>query len=440
MGFKDKLMHAWNAFTETGANSQFDQIGPGTYGSLRPDRLRINGISDRSIIGSIYNQIGIDVAAVEMLHCKLDDDGRFLNVINSGLNDCLTVEANLDQAGRAFRQDMAMSMFEKGTIAIVPVDTSDDPNQTGSYDILSLRVGEITSWYPQHVRVNLYNEEKGRKEEILLAKNTVAIVENPLYSVMNEPNSTLQRLIRKLALLDSIDEQTSSGKLDLIIQLPYVIKSEQRRQQAEQRRQDIEVQLKGSKYGIAYTDGTERITQLNRPAENNLLAQVEYLTNMLYSQLGLTKEVFDGTATEAVMLNYYNRTVEPILSAIAEGMKRAFLTKTARTQGQSIEFYRDPFKLVPASDIGDIADKLIRNQVFTGNEVRSILGRKPHPDPGADKLQNPNMPIQDQNPSAAPLPVAPAPPDTSEQDGIVNDTLNQLEARANELIGSSRSG
>lgn len=433
MGFKDKLMHAWNAFTESDNFNQSYSLGPVSYGALRPDRVRINGISDRSIIGSIYNQIGIDVAAVELLHVKLDGDGRYQSTVDSGLNDCLTTEANIDQAGRAFRQDIVMSMCDKGVVAIVPVDTTADPTTTGSYDILTMRVGEIVSWYPQSVRVNLYNEKTGRKEEVTVPKNTIAIVENPLYSVMNEPNSTLQRLIRKLALLDAIDEQTSSGKLDLIIQLPYVIKSEQRRQQAEQRRQDIEVQLKGSKYGIAYTDGTERITQLNRPAENNLLAQVEYLTNMLYSQLGLTKEVFDGTATEAVMLNYYNRTVEPILGAIAEGMKRAFLTKTARTQGQSIEYYRDPFKLVPASAVGDLADKLIRNQVFTGNEFRSILGRKPHPDPSADQLQNPNMPIQDQVGGAAPA----APPDTSEQDGIFNSTMDALEKHANSILSSN---
>ena len=436
MGFTDKLMHAWNAFTEhdsASRGSTFSDLGLGSYGSLRPDRVRINGISDRSIIGSIYNQIGIDVAAVEMIHCRLDDDQRFIEMMDSTLNDCLVVEANTDQAGRAFRQDIAMTMFDKGVVAIVPVETTDNPNETGSYDILTMRVGEITAWYPQHVKVNLYNEKTGRKEEIVVAKNTVAIVENPLYSVMNEPNSTLQRLIRKLALLDSIDEQTSSGKLDLIIQLPYVIKSEARRQQAEQRRQDIEVQLKGSKYGIAYTDGTERITQLNRPAENNLLAQVEYLTNMLYSQLGLTKEVFEGTASEAIMTNYYNRTVEPILAAIAEGMKRAFLTKTARTQGQSIQYFRDPFKLVPASNIGDLADKLIRNQVFTGNEFRAILGRKPHADPNADKLINPNMP----QPVDAPTP---APPDTAAQDGIVNDTLSSLEATANQIIASSGQG
>lgn len=445
MGFKDKLAHAWNAFTEHENDlNRLVDLGVSTYGGARPDRLRTNGVSDRSIIGSIYNQIGIDVAAVEMVHCDLDDEGRFKSIRSSALNDCLTIEANIDQAGRAFRQDIAMTLFEKGVVAIVPVDTTDNPEETGNYDILSMRVGEIISWMPQHVRVNLYNEQTGRKEEINVPKSTIAIVENPLYRVMNEPNSTLQRLIRKLALLDSVDEQTSNGKLDLIIQLPYVIKSEQRRQQAEQRRQDIETQLKGSKYGIAYTDGTERVTQLNRPAENNLLSQIEYLTNILYSQLGLTKEVFDGTASEAVMLNYYNRTVEPILSAIADGMKRSFLTKTARTRGQSIEFFRDPFKLVPASAIGDIADKLIRNQVFTGNEVRSILGRKPHPDPSADQLQNPNMPIQDQMGGGAPVdpsvsgdPSAGAPPDTSEQDGIFNSTMDALEAHANSILSDS---
>lgn len=327
-----------------------------------------------------------------MRHVRLNEEGQYTETIKSGLNDCLTVDANIDQAGRAFRQDIAMTLFDKGTVAIVPVETTMDPKVSASYDIKSLRVGEVVAWFPGYVRVLLYNDKTGRKQEITLAKENVAIVENPLYSVMNETNSTLQRLIRKLGLLDSVDEQTSSGKLDMIIQLPYVIKSETRRDQAEQRRKDIEMQLKGSQYGIAYTDGTERITQLNRPVENNMLKQVEYLTDMLYGQLGLTKEVFNGTATEQVMLNYYNRTIEPILTAITESMERTFLSKTARTQNQAIRFYRDPFKLVPVSAMADIADKFTRNEIMTSNEIRAKIGMKPSNDPKADQLVNSNMP------------------------------------------------
>lgn len=394
MGFGQRLAHAWNAF------NQQDAIGPitsgsfGSYGSLttiRPDRI-VHRTSDRSIIGSIYNRIGIDVAAIDIRHVRVDDQGQFQQDIDSSLNYCLTVSANMDQAARALRQDIAMTMFERGTVAIVPVDTTLDPAVSASYDIKTLRVGEIVAWFPEYVRVRLYNEKTGRREEVTLSKNYVAIVENPLYAVMNEPNGTLQRLIRKLSLLDFVDEQASSGKLDLIIQLPYVIKSEARRNQAEERRKDIEVQLKGSQYGIAYTDGTEKITQLNRPVENNMLAQIEYLTNLLYAQLGITQEVFNGTASEAVMLNYYNRTVEPILSAISESMKRTFLTKTAMSQLQSIEFYRDPFKLVPMSTIADIADKFARNEILSSNEIRSKIGMRPSNDPKASQLINSNMP------------------------------------------------
>lgn len=348
--------------------------------------------SSKTIVSSIYNRLGIDVAAIAIQHVRLDDDGRYKETIKSGLQNCLTLEANLDQAARAFRQDMAMTLFDKGTIAVVPVDTTLDPKVSGAFDIKTLRVGEIVQWFPKHVKVNLYNENKGRREEVVLPKQIVAIIENPLYSVMNETNSTLQRLIRKLSLLDQLDEQVSSGKLDLIIQLPYVIKSEARRNQAEVRRKDIEMQLKDSKYGIAYTDGTEKITQLNRPVENTMLKQVEYLTTMLYGQLGLTEDVFNGTASEAVMLNYHNRTIEPILSAITEGMKRTFLTKTARSQGQSIEFYRDPFKLVTISDMAEIADKFTRNEIASTNEIRSAIGWKPAQDPKADELRNKNMP------------------------------------------------
>jgi len=327
-----------------------------------------------------------------MRHVRLDDEKRYKEDIDSGLNNCLTVEANIDQAARAFRQDIALTLFDRGVAALVPVDTTISPETSGGYDILTLRVGEITQWFPQHVRISVYNEESAQREEITLHKTAVAIVENPLYSVMNEPNSTLQRLLQKLNLLDVVDEQSASGKLDIIIQLPYVIKSEARREQAEQRRKDIEFQLKGSQYGIAYTDGTEKITQLNRPAENNMMAQIEYLTQMLYGQLGLTEEVMNGTADEKAMLNYWNRTIEPVLSAITEAMIRTFLTKTARTQKQTVAFFRDPFRLVPIENIAEIADKFTRNEIMTSNEMRQVVGMAPHPDPKADKLMNSNMP------------------------------------------------
>lgn len=393
MSIGGRLKHAWNAFTKP--DTFMAEVDYGASYGVRPYAGRPHLFGEKSIIASIYNRIGIDVAAVDILHVRLDENKRYVETINSGLNRCLTIEANIDQGARAFRQDMAMTLFEKGVIAIVPVDTTLDPNTSGAWDVESMRVGEILQWFPRHVRVELYNDRTGRREQITLAKKDVAIVENPLYSVMNEPSSTLQRLIRKLSLLDAVDEQSSSGKLDLIIQLPYVIKSEARRQQAQQRRQEIEMQLKGSQYGIAYTDGTERITQLNRPAENNLLKQVEYLTEMLYSQLGLTKEVFDGTADEKTMLNYYNRTVEPILAALTEGMKRTFLTKTARSQGQSIEYYRDPFKLVGLNEMADIADKFTRNAIASPNDIRTTIGWKPIPTDDADKAINRNMPVAD---------------------------------------------
>jgi hypothetical protein len=354
--------------------------------------MRLRVTNERSIISSIYTRLSIDVASVDMRHVRLDEENRYKEDIDSGLNNCLTVEANIDQAARAFRQDIAMTMFDRGVAVLVPVDTTINPEQTGGYDILTLRVGEVVNWFPQHVRVSVYNETTAKREELTLHKSTVAIVENPLYAVMNESNSTLQRLLNKLNLLDSIDEQSASGKLDLIIQLPYVIKSEARRQQAEQRRTDIEFQLKGSQYGIAYTDGTEKITQLNRPAENNLMAQVEYLTEMLYGQLGLTEEVMNGTADEKAMLNYWNRTIEPVLTAMVEAMRRSFLTKTARTQRQQIMFFRDPFRLVPIENIAEIADKFTRNEILSSNEIRQVVGFAPHNDPKADKLINSNMP------------------------------------------------
>lgn len=388
MSFGSRLKHAWNAFTGTDYTT-YQDVGPGY--SSRPDRIRLTRGNERSIITSVYNRIALDVAALNVQHIRLDENGRFLSAIQDGLNTCLTVEANIDQTARAFIQDIVVSMLDEGCVAIVPVDTTYDPSVTGSYDIQTMRVGKILDWYPQHVRVRLYNERTGTKENILVPKSTVAIVENPLYAVVNEPNSTMQRLIRKLNLLDVIDEQSGSGKLDLIIQLPYVIKTEARRQQAENRRKDIEAQLSGTKYGIAYADGTERITQLNRSVNNNLMSQIEYLTSMLYSQLGITQSILDGTADEKTMLNYNNRTIEPIISAIVDEMKRKFLTKTARSQSQSISFFRDPFKLVPVNDIAEIADKFTRNEIMTSNEIRQVIGMKPSDDPRADELRNKNL-------------------------------------------------
>ena len=393
MGIGSKLKHAWNAFSSNEEDEFTQSWGTAiSYGTARPDRLRLNISNERSIVSAIYTRLAIDFASISIRHVKLDENDRYLSEIKSGLNNCLRLEANIDQGARALRQDIAMSLFDQGVIALVPVDTTMNPNVTGGYDIQTMRVGTIVRWMPRHVRVSLYNDNSGKREEVTLEKKYVAIIENPLYLVMNEPNSTLQRLIRKLSLLDAVDEQVSSGKLDLIIQLPYVIKSDARRKQAEQRREDIEFQLKGSKYGIAYTDGTEKITQLNRPAENNLMAQIEYLVEMLYSQLGLTPEVMNGTADEKTMLNYNNRTIEPLLDAVTEAMKRTFLTKTARTQGQSIDYFRDPFKLVPIANIAEIADKFTRNEIMSSNEIRAAIGYKPSTDAKADQLVNSNMP------------------------------------------------
>lgn len=392
----DRLMHAWNAFRENENEPYRYNADIGAGSAVRPYAVRPMIVNSKTIISAIYTRIGIDVAAVDIQHVRLDESGRYKDTIKSDLNGCLTLEANVDQAARAFKQDIAMTLFDEGAIAIVPIDTTVNPNESGGWDVQSMRVGKIVQWYPRHVRVSIYNDKTGRREELTVSKSTVAIVENPLYTVMNEPNSTLQRLLRKLSLLDTVDEQSSSGKLDLIIQLPYVIKSEARRQQADQRRKDIEMQLKGSQYGIAYTDGTERITQLNRPAENNLMKQIEYLTGMLYGQLGLTESVFNGTASEAEMLNYHNRTIEPVLTAIVEAMRRTFLTKTARSQGQSIQFFRDPFRLVPLGQMADIADKLTRNEIASSNELRAIFGWKPATDPKADELRNKNIPAESQ--------------------------------------------
>lgn len=389
MGFVDRLQHGWNAFMNRDPTPGRYYYGPGY--SIRPDRPRLSRGNERSTVTSAYNRIALDVAAIDIMHVRLDDNGRFKEIMKTGLNECLTLNANTDQTARAFKQDVVISMFDEGHVVIVPVETSINPKVSGSFDIHSLRVGKVIDWYPQDVKIRLWNEFKGQYDEIVMPKSAVAIIENPLYAVINEPNSTMQRLIRKLNLLDAVDEQSGSGKLDLIIQLPYVVKTEARRQQAENRRKDIEDQLSGSKYGIAYADGTERITQLNRPVENNLMKQIEYLTSMLYSQLGITQSILDGTADEKTMLNYYNRTVEPIVSAIVDEMKRKFLTKTARSQLQTISFFRDPFKLVPVENIAEIADKFTRNEIMTSNEIRQIVGMKPSGDPKADQLINSNL-------------------------------------------------
>ena len=395
--FGSRLKSAWNAFmNKDPTRDLFEPYGSGSY--FRPDRVRLSRGNERSIITSIYNRIALDVAAVDIKHVRVDEDERFLEEIDSGLNNCLTTEANIDQTGRGLIQDAVMSMFDEGCIAIVPIDTNDNPEvgMFGSFDIESMRIAKIIEWYPQKVKVEAYNDQTGRKEQFTISKRAVAIIENPLFAVINEPNSTMQRLIRKLSLLDVVDENSSSGKLDLIIQLPYIIKTDARRVQAENRRKDIENQLAGSKYGIAYTDGTEHITQLNRPVENNLLSQVEYLTNLLFSQLGITQEILNGSADEKTMNNYFNRTIEPILSAITGEMRRKFLTKTARTQGQTIKFFRDPFKLVPVADLAEIADKFTRNEIMTSNEIRQIIGMKPSKDPKADELVNSNNVVREE--------------------------------------------
>ena len=389
MTLGSRLRHAWNTFLSRDPLSYRYSFGP-SY-SYRPDRPIFSRGNERSIVTSVYNRIALDVSSMTIQHVRLDENDRFKEVIESGLNNCLNLEANIDQTGRAFVQDIVMSMLDEGCVAIVPVDTTFNPKETGSFDISTMRTGKILEWYPQHVKVRVYNDRKGEKEDILVPKSTVAIVENPFYSVMNEPNSTMQRLIRKLNLLDAIDEQSGSGKLNLIIQLPYVIKTAARRQQAEERRKDIEEQLSGSKYGVAYTDGTEHVVQLNRPVDNNLMSQIEYLTSMLYSQLGLTQGIMDGSADEKTMQNYYTRTIEPILSAIVDEMKRKFLTKTARSQKQSILFFRDPFKLVPVGEIAEISDKMTRNEIMTSNEIRQKIGMKPSTDPKADELRNSNL-------------------------------------------------
>ena len=388
--FFTRLKHAWNAFI----NNKDSTINYGVLGSsyyYRPDRQRFTGGNERTIVTSVYNRIALDVSAVDIKHVRIDENDRYKETINSGINSCFNTEANIDQTGRAFIQDIVMSMFDEGCIAVVPIDTSIDPTKSSSYDILSMRVGKIIQWYPNYVTVEVYNDRTGIKEQITVPKSTTAIIENPFYAVMNEPNSVLQRLINKFNLLDAIDAQSGSGKLDLIIQLPYVIKTDLRREQAEKRRMDIETQLSTSKYGIAYTDGTEKITQLNRPVENNLMKQIEYLTSMLYSQLGLTSSILDGTADEKTMLNYMNRTVKPIVRAITEEMSRKFLTKTGRTQGQRILYFDKPFELIPVTNLADIADKFTRNEIMSPNEIRQIVGLKPIQDAKADELRNRNL-------------------------------------------------
>ena len=412
----ERLSKAWNAFRNEETSREQEPYNYPTYGaaySVRPDRVRFTGGNERSIITSIYTRLAIDVSSVPIRHVRLDGNGRYLETINSGLNDCLTLEANIDQTASFFKQDLVQTMFDKGAVAIVPIETTLDPNVTNGYDVKSFRVGEIVQWYPRHVRVKVYDDRPdvgGIKRELVLAKSSVAIIENPFYSVMNEPNSTLQRLVRKLSLLDSVDEASSSGRLDILIQLPYQTRSEARRTQAEQRRKDLEFQLRGSTYGVGYIDASEKVTQLNRPAENQLLKQIETLTEQLYNQLGLTEEIVKGTADESVMLNYYNRTVEPILRSIAESMRTTFLSKTARTQLQSIEYYRDPFQLVPVSAIAEIADKFTRNEVLSSNEVRGLIGFKPVKDPAADELRNKNLPIQEEPTGTPPEPNPMSPP------------------------------
>lgn len=409
IAFGSRLKHAWNAFLGNETFGFRYPLGPSS--SYRPDRPIFSRGNERSIITSVYNRIALDASSIAIQHARLDEDGRFTEVIDSSLNSCLSLEANLDQTGRAFIQDVVMSMLDEGCVAIVPTDTDIDP-ENGSYKIEKLRVGKVLEWYPHHVKLRVYNEQRGEKQDIILPKSTVALVENPFFAIMNEPNSTMQRLIRKLNILDAIDEQSGSGKLNLIIQLPYVIKTEARRQQAEKRRRDIEEQLSGSKYGVAYTDGTEHVVQLNRPIDNNLMSQIEYLTSMLYSQLGITQGILDGTADDRTKLNYDNRTIEPILSAIVDEMKRKFLTKTARSQKQSILFFRDPFRLVPINDIAEIADKMTRNEIMTSNEIRQKIGMKPSKDPKADELRNSNL--------SAPKGEGEQPPSESEGGNVQN--------------------
>jgi hypothetical protein len=434
VGVLSQLKHVWNTFQSEEQNTTVGSWAMGPVSSVRPDRPRLRIHSERTIISSIYTRLAIDVAGVRIEHCRVDENDQYLEKINSGLNDCLNVEANIDQGARHFRQDIPLTLFTEGAIAIVPVDTTLDPRNSGNWDIKSMRVGSILQWYPQHVRVRCYNEKSGQQEDVTLPKSMVAIVENPFYAVMNEPNSTLQRLVHKLSLLDNVDEISSSGKLDIIIQLPYVVKSESRKNQAETRRKELESQLQGSTYGIAYADGTEKITQLNRSVENNLLEQVKYLKEELYNELGLTPEIMNGTADDVAMLNYYNRTIEPIMDAITEAMARTFLTKTARTQGQAIRYFQTPFKMLPISQLGKLTDVLSRNQIITPNEIRPALGLKPSTEPQANKLVNSNMPLDQQitdgsgpqPPALNPAPADAAPDPAAEEEAALNQQMADL--------------
>lgn len=446
----DRVKNAVNAFAINDASPpQMDYGSYGAVSDIRPDRTRARFSNEKSIITSIMTRISVDCASVRIRHVRLDDQERYLEDIPSQFNSCLTLEANVDQAARMFRQDIFMTLCDKGVLAIVPIDTTVNPN-TGSYDILTMRVGEIVKWMPDRVKVSVYNERIGKRQEIVVSKTVAAIVENPLYAIMNEPNSTLQRLIRKLNLLDSVDEASASGKMDLIIQLPYVIKSEARKQQAEQRRGDIEEQLRGSKYGIAYTDGTEKITQLNRPAENNMMTQIQYLTDQLYGQLGITAEVMNGTADEATMINYWNRTLEPMIAAVSEAMKRVFLTKTARSQHQSVEYFRDAFRLAPLDKLAEAADVLTRNEIVSSNEIRQALGLKPSKDAKADMLVNSNMPqgtalpdgsLPVTDPAADPTSVDDgATEDDQEVEGIMNSAFDNVDGMLDDLINSIGGG
>ena len=434
---KDFFKHSWNAFTNRDPTEEYRYTG-GYSSSSRPDRHRLSRGNERSIATSVLNRISMDASAINISHAKIDQNGRFLSYVNSGLNNCLTLEANKDQTGRAFIQDIVLSMLDEGSIAIVPVDTDRSNDGVNIVSIDTMRVGKIKEWFPDHVMVELYNDLTGFNQDIKLAKSAIGIVENPLYAVINQPNSTLQRLIRKLALLDSVDNQSSSGKLDLIMQLPYVIKTEARRKEADKRKKDLEDQLSGSKYGIGYIDGTEKVTQLNRPIENNLMKQIEYLTSMLYSQLGITTSVMDGTADEKTMLNYYHRTVEPILAAIADEMKRKFISKTARTQGQSIVYIRDPFRLLSLENLAEIADKFTRNEVATANEIRQAIGMQPSNDPKADKLQNSNMPQQTEY-TGPPIQNGGLDVD-AERTKIFNEVLASLEGDVDSIIKNISGG
>lgn len=429
----ERFRNGWNAFINNKDPTAYSTtVWTGSGSSYyRPDRVRVNHSNERSIVTAIYNRIAIDVAQIAIRHVRLDENNRFEEYIEDGIDSVFSFEANIDQSGRSFVQDIVMSMFDEGSVALVPIDTDQNP-KTGSFEIETMRTGKIVGWYPDAVRLNIYNDRTGRHQELVTEKASVAIVENPLYAVMNAPNSTLQRLIRKLNYLDAIDEQSSSGKLDLIIQLPYTVKTDLRRNQAEQRRKDIEMQLTGSKYGIAYIDATEKVTQLNRGVENNLMNQIEYLTTMLYGQLGITDEVMKGTANEETMLNYYNRTIEPILSAICDACNRTFFSKTARTQGQAMAFYRDPFRLAPINKIAEIADRFTRNEILTSNEMRSIIGMKPSDDPEADELRNKNL----NKPTDLMGATSGMPGDTSAQDQIVEELLSSLEAQIDEIIGT----